>query len=202
MGLFSLFRKKKPYEVYQALAQKIVLSSLEFRQDLDASDNEHSADAGAELIYLLLHLLDQRAFAELGASGRDEVFDNILLIVLDDYVRALINAKTPQELQDSIKEKMIIEMNTRQSIYSQCDSFLGDPLPSRGTIIFAFSFYVHKALGNTERTDVDEILIGNQELGDSDFEDFPEFTKIIEQSVSVTAMLETLEIGKELKHLK
>ena len=106
MGLFSLFRKKKPYEVYQALAQKIVLSSLEFRQDLDASDNEHSADAGAELIYLLLHLLDQRAFAELGASRRDEVFDNILLIVLDDYVSALINAKTPQELQDSIKEKM------------------------------------------------------------------------------------------------
>tara|TARA_R110000823_G_scaffold65704_1_gene154023 strand:- start:833 stop:1441 length:609 start_codon:yes stop_codon:yes gene_type:complete len=202
MGLFSLFSKKKPHEVYQALAKKIVLSSLQFRQGLDAPDNKHSADAGAELIYLLLNLLDQTAFGELGASGRDEVFDNVLLIVLDDYVSAIANTDMPHELQEVIKEEMIKEMNARQSIYSQCESFSGDYFPSKGTMIFAFSFYVHKALGNTKRTDVDEILIGNQDIGDSDIEDFPELTDVLEKVLSVTSILESLKIHKELNHLR
>ena len=179
-----------------------MLSSLQFRQGLDAPDNKHSADAGAELIYLLLNLLDQTAFGELGASGRDEVFDNVLLIVLDDYVSAIANTDMPHELQEVIKEEMIKEMNARQSIYSQCESFSGDYFPSKGTMIFAFSFYVHKALGNTKRTDVDEILIGNQDIGDSDIEDFPELTDVLEKVLSVISILESLKIPKELNHLR
>ena len=69
-------------------------------------------------------------------------------------------------------------------------------------MIFAFSFYVHKALGNTKRTDVDEILIGNQDIGDSDIEDFPELTDVLEKVLSVTSILESLKIHKELNHLR
>jgi len=202
MGLFGLFSRKQPDEVYQSIAKKIVLSSVQFRHKLDARDNKCSADAGAELIYLLLNLLDQTAFSELGASDRDEVFDNVFLIVLDDYVSAIVSLDTPTEFRDAIKEEMIKNMNARQSIYCQCDSFSGSPLPSKGTVIFAFSFYLHKALGNTDITDVDDILIGNRDIGDSDFDAFPAYTEVLENMISVTSIYEALKISKELKHLK
>ncbi|MDB3967381.1 hypothetical protein N9399_06485 [Porticoccaceae bacterium] len=202
MGLFGLFSRKKPDEVYQSIAKKIVLSSLQFRHKLDSRDNKCLADAGAELIYLLLNLLDQTAFSELGASDRDEVFDNVFLIVLDDYVSAIVSVDMPSEFQDAIKEEMIKDMNARQSIYCKCDSFSGSPLPSKGTVIFAFSFYLHKALGNTDITDVDDILIGNREIGDSEFDGFPAYTEVLENMISVTSIYEALKISKELKHLK
>ena len=37
-------------------------------------------------------------------------------------------------------------------------------------MIFAFNFYVHQALGNTDRTDVEDILIGKEEVSEKEIQ--------------------------------
>ena len=51
---------------------------------------------------------------------------------------------------------MMYTLNLGQSIYAQCKSLVG-PLPGRGTMVFALSFFVHRALGHTDRTDADGV---------------------------------------------
>ena len=197
MGFLSFFVKKKPTEVYELLAQKIVTSADDFRDQFDILDNKTSVDVGAEMIYFLLHLLDMTAFEKLGNEGRNQVFDNVLLFILDDYLNTMARIDAEQ-----IKNEMIKEMNARQIIYSQCDSLGGNPWPSRGSMIFAFSFYIYRSLGNTKRDDVDEILIGNQDLVDEDMEDFQSIAHNLENMSLVSLILEDINMPKLLGYLK
>ena len=203
MGLFSIFRKRKPEEIYQSLAKKMVMSALLYAREIEAPDNKRSADAGAELLYLLLHLLERQAFGQLGAAGRDTVCNEVSQIAVADYAGAIFKADTPQDVIIDSVEQMMSTLNSRHSVYAQCDSLAGEVCPGKGTIIFVFSFYVHQALGNTDRTDVEDILIGKEELSESDdMEGFPDIVEIMNAAITVSSLLSELKMPEELKHLK
>ncbi len=203
MGLFSIFRKRTPEDVYRSVAQKIVLASLRYRQDLSAPNHQLSADAGAEMVYLLLHFVDREAFQLLGTSQRDTVFDEISKIVIADYASSVLITNAPQDALLHVAEQMMNALGSRQSIYAQCDSLVGgEGFPSRGTMVFAFCFFVHRALGNTTRSDVDDILIGKRDLSDSDLDDFPDLRATLHAAIFVGSTLEALRIPNDLKYLK
>lgn len=202
MGLFSVFSKQKPEEVYRSIAQKFVVASLRYRQDISAPNNKVSADAGAEMIYLLLHILDRQVFGQLGASHRDIVFDEVTQIAVEDYASAILNEDAPEDLLISIISQMMSTLSSRQSIYGQCESLTGESWPSKSTIIFAFCFFIHRALGHTVRNDVDDILSGIGELSESDVEDFPDPLETIETAQIAGTLLDVLQIQNDLKQLK
>ena len=202
MGLFSLFSKRKPEEIYRSIAQKTVVAALRYRQDISAPNNKVSADAGAEMLYLLLHLVDRQAFGLLGTSQRDAVFDEVSQIAVADYARAILNVNAPQNVLIHNAEQMMNTLNLRQSIYAQCESLVGESFPSKGTMVFAFRFFVHRVLGHTDRNDVDDILTGKRDLSDSDLEDFPKLSDIMQAAITVGTMVSALRIHDDLKHLK
>lgn len=209
MGFFSLFRKPRPEDVYRSVAQKIVAASLHYRLNLPAAErtkkgHKPSADAGAEMAYLLLHFVDKTAFDILGVSRRDTVFDQIATIVIADYARAVLKPETPEEVISHVAEQMLEILNERQMIYAQCDSLVDEEMsfPSRGTMVFAFSFFVHRALGHTRRTDVDDILTGKRNVSRSELDDFPDPEVLIQAAASVVSTLTTLGLPQDLKYLK
>lgn len=202
MGLFSLFNRKKPEEVYQTLAKKIVVAALLYCKEIDAPDKKRSADAGAEMVYLLLHLLDRQIVGQLGLARRDRVFDEVVQIAIPDYAGAVLNANASHDVLTGIAEHMLETLNARQALYGECQSFKGESFPGKGTVLFAFSVFVHRALGKTDRTDVERILTGEEELTDDDLDAFPDPKEIIHAATSVGAIAGSLELEKELKHLK
>jgi len=202
MGLFSLFNRPKPEEVYQSIAKKIVAAALSYKQEISTPNNRVSADVGAEMIYLLLHLVDRQALNMLGVSGRDAVFDEVWKIAVGDYLRAVLDTNAPQNVVLAIAEHMMNTLNSRQSIYAQCQSLTGKPFPSRGTMVFAFSFFVHRALGHTERDDVDDILAGKRDLSYSDSDDFPGIPDVVKNAIRVGVWASELRVQDDLKQLK
>lgn len=203
MGLFSLSSKQAPEEVYRTVARKIVTASLRYRLDLSASNNKRSADAGAEMAYFLLHIVDRETFRLQGASRRDSVFDEISKIVISDYARTVLTTNAPDNVLLEVATDMMEMLNSRQSIYAQCTSLLGESLPGhKGTMLFALCFFVHRALGKTDRTDVDGILTGKRDLSDSDLSDFPGIQVIFEAANVVGTTLTNLRIPDDLKRLK
>jgi hypothetical protein len=203
MGLFSRFSKPAPEEVYRTVAQKIVAASLSYRLDLPAQNNKLSADVGAEVAYFLLHVVDREAFRLLGVARRDTVFDEIAKIVISDYARAVLTPNTPDDVLLKVAVQLMDTMNSRQSIYAQCKSLLGEPLPGhKGTMLFALCFFIHRALGETNRADVDDILTGERDVDDSDLNDFPDIQVIFETAVRIGTMLTNLRIPDDLKRLK
>lgn len=202
MGIFSLFNRKTPDEVYQTLAKKIVVAALRYRQEIDAPDKKRSADAGAEMVYLLIHLLDRQIVSQLGLARRDAIFDEVVQIAIPDYAGAVLNANASSDVLTGIAEHMFETLNARQALYRECQSFAGESFPGKGTILFAFSFFVHRALGNTERTDVEGILTGENELTDDDLDAFPDPEEIMDATTSVGAIAGALGLDKELKHLR
>jgi len=154
------------------------------------------------MTYLLLHIVDREAFRLLGASLRDLVFDAISKIVIADYSKAVLNPNTPQDELFYVAEQMLIALNSRQLIYSQCTSLFGESFPSKGTMVFAFCFYVHRALGNTDRTDIDDVLIGKRDINDSNINDLPDLPVILQTTISIGATLTALCLSDDLNHLK
>ena len=187
MGLFSLF-KKDPDKIYYILAKNIVESALIYKEQVVAPSYKSSSNAGAEVIYLLMHLLDRESFNILGAAQRNKVFDEVLRQVITLY--SLVDSETILKTIDS-----------RQELYGQLDSISGDGFPSRGTIIFAFCFFVHKALQKTFRNDLDDVLLGKKDVDKSNAKDFPDFEETMEALIFITAVLGELEIAKHLKEL-
>ena len=202
MGLFSLFSKRKPEEVYQSIARKIVEAAFRYRQEISAPNNKLSADIGAEMIYLLLHFVDRQTFGLLGASRRDTIFDEVSQIAVAVYAGAVLSANAPQSVLIHNVEQMVRTLNSRQLIYAQCESLAGESFPGKGTMVFAFSFFVHRVLGDTDRDDVDDILIGKRDLSHSDLKDFPNSPDIMRAAITVGSTVSALRIQDHLKHLK
>lgn len=200
MGLFSLFGSKSAEDVYTSVAQNIVVCALLYSKELGEENNKRSADAGAEIIYLLMHILDRTAFSCLGPEKRNTVFDSVAEIALDDYVRAVLS-KAPLEFQADVKMQMFEDLEARQSIYGRCNSLAGE-FPSKGTMTFALSHYVHKALELTKRDDVDGVLAGDQDVTNENIDAFPDFSKVLEDTIWVTNMIKEINFEKELKNLK
>ena len=195
MGLFSLSRQRKLEEFCQAMAQKIVLAA-------HSPDNNSSTDAEAEIVYLLLHLVDRQVLSQLGVSRRDTVFDEVARITITTHTRAVLQADASQDDLMIKAEKMMSTLKSRQSIYFQCKSLFGESSPNNGTIVFALSFFVYRALGHTDRNDADDILAGRRDISDSDMGDFPEPPEIMAAARAVESIIDALQLASDLKHLR
>ena len=195
MGLFSLSRQRKLEKFCQAMAQKIVLAA-------HSPDNNSSTDAEAEIVYLLLHLVDRQVISQLGVSRRDTVFDEVARITITTHTRAVLQADASQDELMIKVEKMMSTLKSRQSIYFQCKSLFGESSPNNGTIVFALSFFVYRALGHTDRNDADDILAGRRDISDSDMGDFPEPPEIMAAARAVESIIDALQLASDLKHLR
>lgn len=202
MGIMSLFRKRSPKDVYKDIASTIVVSSLAYRTELDETNPKLTGDVGAEIAYLLLHLVDRQAFQVLGVVQREETFDAIAKIVIGDYSLALFCPTTPSDLVVLTEMKMLYDMSSRQSTYAACQSLTGDSWPSRGTMIFACGYFIHKALGRTDRTDVDDILRGDRDVTEADTNVFPGIQDMMKLNIHILSYAAELKLADRLKRLK
>jgi hypothetical protein len=190
---------KVKQKIYQEIASKIVFSSLEYSQDIDEGNVKLSADAGAEFALLHLHMVDKTAFQMFGATGRNEVFDEISNRVIVDYCKAVVRPNTPESVVLKLALTMQDNMSERHVIYSQCTS--SDSWPSRGTLVFALGYYVHLAMQKTSRTDVDEILCGRKDVTEDNIDAFPEMEEELMLSGRVAASLIALQLDKLFRKL-
>jgi len=204
MGILSIFRKPAAEEIYQEIASRIIISSFQYRSDLDEDDNKLSADAGAEFVYLLLHIVDRTAFELFGPKRRDEILEEISKIVIANYCKRVIGPETPKAVVFDMAVRMFNDINKRQLIYSQCTSVIGkSPFPaSKGTMVRALAYFVHFALQRTSRTDVDEILCGQKDIAGDDVKDFPDFEQTTTLAIHVGTAIGAIEIKDLLKKLR
>lgn len=202
MSIFSLFHKRSPDDIYDELAHKIVLSSLKYRTTLGAANDLLSANAGAEIAYLLLHILDRQAYQVLGPTGRDKIIDAVSVRVISGYCKVVLRKDAPQDVVQNLGQQMMNTLNERQHIYSKCSSVAGDQFPGKGTMIFALSFYIHKALGLTKRDDVDDILCGNRNIKNSEMHDFPMADQTLKVTIYFGNILAPWQLSKSLKLLR
>ncbi len=202
MGLLSFFSKAPSAdEVYDDLGHKIVLSTLLFRKELKTDNNQLSTDAAAELMYLLIHFLDRIVSQMFDSNRGDTIYNEVSKRAITHYIQSNLKPNTPQDVVKSIIIKMMSDLNNRQEIYAKCDSIYGDIFPGKGTMVFALSFYIHRALGMTDREDVDDILCGNRNLEEADLNDFPDNDQIMELSIHVSAIVPTLKFKDSLSKL-
>lgn len=197
-----LFKKKNPEDIYLLLAHHITYPSLLYGKELETEDNKKRADAGEEMLYFFLYVLDVYAFKILGEKKRDEVFDKVYERAIYDYCTATLKDETPKELVTQLLFEMIDKLNERQSNYSKCNSILGEGFSSRGTAVFALSFFIHKALGKTKRSDVKSIFEGKRDLKKEDLKDFPDSDFVLKLVMFVGNVIKESNFPKLLKRLK
>lgn len=201
MGLMSLFTNSSPEQVCQKIASEIVVSALDYRLELDETNPRIAGHAAVEIAYLLLHLVDREAFKVLGPAGRNDIFDKISKIVISDYARALFKPTTSSNSVTSVSRKMFDDMNDRQSIYGACQALTGDPWPSRGTMIFACDYFIYRALEQTDRTDVDGVLRGEQDVTEANHDAFPDMDHTMTLAVYILNCMSKLRIPEKLRKL-
>ena len=208
MNILSLFRKHSPEDIYDELALKIIYLSLAFPtfvnfiKEIDATD-EQKENSGKEIAYFLLHILDRHAFQVLGQIGRDKAINEVTKRVISGYCKCVLREDTPLSLIQDLTCHMLSTFNERTILYHRCQSVIDKENPFvKGTMVFALSFYIHKALGRTNRDDVDDILYGMRNLEESDMHDFPMFTQEMEISIYIGNVLAEWQINKSLKHLR
>jgi len=199
----SLIRNQSPEKIYKEIASKIVVASLAYRREIDESNPQLLAYAGAEIAYLLLHLVDRTAFQVLGQARRNDTFDAIAKIVIDDYARAILRPTTPTEKIISIGIRMLNDMNDRQSVYESCNLLIDKEFVScRGTMVFACGYFIHRALKRTSQTDVQDILSGRRNIEKSDLCDFPGMEDELKLAIHVVTYATELRLADVLKKLK
>ena len=170
--------------------------------ELEHQDNQQSANAGAEVAYLLLHLLDREIFAQLSPSQSGVYFDSIAPNVITSYAKAVLRPETPPHLLFETAKQMQDTLNSRQITYSRCRSLLGEPFPGIGSMAFAFCFFVRRALGQPTQMDVDDILAGEKNISDADQGNFPNPETAFHEAVWIGSTLKALRIYDDVKNLK
>jgi len=118
MGILSIFRKPTHEEIYQEIASRIIISSFQYRSDLDEDNNKLSADAGAEFVHFLLHIVDRAAFELFGPKRSHEILEEISKIVIADYCKSVLVPETPKAVVCDMAIRMFNDINKRQLIYS------------------------------------------------------------------------------------
>ncbi len=200
MNLYGLFHKKEPEDIYVQITQEIVIKSLLFRAEVDTQNNQYSADAGAEILYFLLHQFDRQLFRDVGPEFRERIFDTIAIKVLGDYIQGTLKPETPTEIIHNLCKSMLDTLNERQRIYSKCKCLMVKGIgAAKGSVVFALSFYIHKALRKTKRNNVDEILCGEKDIVMSELDDFPDFEETSKTCIyAMNALIESVKIWKKL----
>ena len=206
MGIFSVFRKDTPQEVYQKIAADIVLVSLEFRRNFSGdSDSKQSINAGAEFSYLLVHLADSVASQVLGPAGRKEAFREILKFVIIGYVKADDSIESSYSVVKEEVSRMWDVMEERHDIYCQCKSLAGTPefpFPSAGTKVFALAYFIHLAREGTSMDGVNNILCGRRNVTEENLAMFPRSDQIIILSTKLSGILKLLKLNDKLTKLR
>ena len=193
----KLYGKPSRDDIYEGFAQSIVVSSLKYRENIEELNNQYSADAGAEIVYFLLHMFDRFLFEEFGPEVRGEIFDKVSIRTIAQYGKGVLKPDTPSNIVKAFCISMMNTLNDRQKSYSKCSTLCskGDCLSAKGTTLFALNFYIHKALRKTNRKDLDEnLLSGKRDIDISEMSDFPELQNLIKWDISSMATL--IEIKK------
>lgn len=208
MNILSLFHKHSPEDIYDELALKIITSSfmfpdsVNFIKETDVID-EQKINSGKEIVYFLLHILDRETFQMLGQIDRDKLINEVTQRTISGYCKTVLKEDTPLNFIKDMACHMLDTFNERTILYHRCQSVIDEKNPfSAGTMVFALSFYIHKALGLTNRDDVDDMLCGKRKFEKSDMSDFPMFTQELEISIYLGNILSKWQINKTLKHLR
>lgn len=200
-GLFSKSKKPIPEELCDTIAKKLIIAALKSSKFITTPNNKITADVGAEFIYLFLHCVDRLIFNLFGGEeARDKLFDEISRITITDYVSSVLNEDTPKAMIYDETVQMVDTLQSRQVVYGVCESFTSEPLPIKGTMVFAFSCFVHKLLGHMKRDDLDNFLRGKYNISDEDLDDFPDIDVIVEYG-NLVAVFDVLQIQEDLDQL-
>lgn len=202
MTFFDFFRRKQPSQILMELRHIAVIASLTFRQQTKEGNDELSANAGAELLYFLLHVTDTVMYLGLKPTKRAEYFDLLTLDAIRSYANAILVAEAPDELQSGAREMMLRRFNSRQATYARCTSLAGEVLPTPGSKMFALSFLVHRALGRTERVTFDDILAGIEPIKESEFADFPGVESIVLWSTFAAGSVQDMKLSRAIRSLR
>lgn len=195
----SSVQKKSPEELCSDIASSVIAHAKVYNEKFPPVKNKYGNDPGAELIYVLLYYIDKILFAQLGPSGRDLVFDRICVATCLYYTKIKFKHAT-QELTESIIEQMVNTQYSRAKLYSQCSDDVGI---NRGSVIFAFSFCVHRTLGLTNRQDEEILWTKNNgmEIKISELDDFPNPPTLFENVDTFVNALVALDLKSRLSQL-
>ena len=93
---------------------------------------------------------------------------------------------------------MLDTLNERQRIYSNCKCLFKGLGVAKGSIVFALSFYTHKALRKTDRNDVDDILCGERDINISELNDFPDVADTTKINIyAMNTLIESVKMWKK-----
>jgi len=202
MNLLDLFRRKTPEQSLFELRNIAVIGALSFRTHTDEKNNQLSANAGAELLYFILHIIDVAMHQGLQPNKRADYFNFLTIDAIRNYANAILTADALEELQASVKETMLRRFNSRQLTYSRCTSIAGEILPSPGSKMFALSFFVHRALGRTDRVRFDDILAGTEKIKESEFSDFPGVENTLLWSAFAAGIIKAIKLPSAIRSLR
>jgi hypothetical protein len=202
MSFFGFFKKADPEDVLRALRQSFVISALTYRTTFEEPNDQNSSNAAAELLLLLLHLADNSMFNLLGPKKRDLYFDQLTLEAIRDYSAASLKQDAPVRIKSEVSDCLLQRFNSRQITYSKCKSMMGNQFPGAGSTVFALSFFVFRALDQTNREDVDGILSGSVRLTESDRKDFPSLETILKNAVFVGSVVKEVNIARHVRKLR
>ena len=199
--MFGLF-KKDPDKVLAEIVESIVLSSLHFRQDFADASNEVTAKIGAEVSYLALSTLDMTAYQILDEAKRAKYFDRVMYSVLSDYVYSVC-PNMPTEFCTNMISKMQDALQSRMSIYGRCRSFMGEEgFPPAGSRVFAFQYFVYRALGKNSKKNVVPVLVGEKEVTDDNIDEFPGVEGSMTWMISIVEYTAQWKLKDRLESIK
>ena len=199
MGLFS---KKLNLEELSEELQSYILSGCAGIAEEILNDQPKSIEAGVEVLYFYLNILDREINKVFSKSKGDELFNKTLTKCIYTTAKVVIDPDASPQILTSVSKTMFDTFNNRQFVYSRCKSVSGSPFPSIGTMIFALCFYIHRELGKTSRTNVDAILIGEKKMDKNDLSDFPEPSFNIETQAYILSYISFMKLPKLLKRLR
>jgi len=203
MSFFDFFRKADPEDVLRDLCQCLVIATLKYGTTInDSNNNMKSSNAAAELLFLLLHLVDISMFALLSPQKRELYFSHLTLEGIRDYSAACIKQEAPADIESSPFNDLLERFNSRQLTYAKCKSLMGDALPWPGSKLFAFSFFVMRELDGKSRAEFDEILAGDTKMSESNREDFPSLETVLENTAFVVSYVKAIDIDRRIRKLR
>jgi hypothetical protein len=141
-------------------------------------------------------------FALLSQQKRDLYLDNLTLDAIRDYSASSLKQAASDEIKSAVVDDLLRRFNSRQVTYAKCKSLMGSDFPGAGSKVFAFSFFVFRALDQTRREQFDEILAGKAPIAQSDLKDFPSLETIIKNAVFVGSTVKEIDFDRHIRKLR
>jgi hypothetical protein len=189
----KIFRKE-----VQEIIDKIYTGTNNYEKKLKADNFDNSMIIASEFMFAILFSIDVFLFTSLGPSHRNEVIDKVVPDVLKRYINHFISDKT---IAFELYEKLESTYNQRLMIYSKCKLIPKD-FPSRGTVAFAMSYYMHQHKHKNPLEHEIDILTGIRDIEPSDMGSLPHMPEIMENQFKLIAFLKEYEINKNIDNLK